>query len=128
MTATATNQRWSVRIRATVIKTVYCEGCTQEQACDKPYDFATNEVEDFTEDYDVQSCVPVPDRTVSVRIAVAVDAEGQWYAHSRSGETDEQKMKMAKSLLKSPNCYWLTATLPVPQPVEVQVEVTPAKE
>ena len=52
---------WIVRLKATVTKEVYCNDCTEEEARESPYDFAStyrNEVEIDCEGYEVISVEP----------------------------------------------------------------------
>ncbi len=48
-------KNWIVRIKCEVVKDVYCDNCTEEQARNNPFDHATNEVEVDQTDYDVKS-------------------------------------------------------------------------
>jgi hypothetical protein len=66
---------------------------------------------------------PMPD--VQVRIAVAVDVTGEWYAIGANIYSDKQAAFEARNGWGGPNkvVTWLTATLQVPEAVEVQANV-----
>lgn len=57
--AKSKKQNWIVRIKATVIKDVYVEGCTASEAEENPFNHATDEREVEQIDYEVQSVKPV---------------------------------------------------------------------
>lgn len=100
----------------------------------KPID--TNEIKDRLhrcdvrelEDYIYRLCdeidrlrgvqTPTQGKMVNVRIPVAVEKSGYWRAAPRPS-TDQLKEYMTDEYA----IYWLTATLPVPQEVEVVAEV-----
>jgi hypothetical protein len=67
---------------------------------------------------------------VQVRIAVAVDVTGEWYAIGADIYSDKQAAFEARNGWGGPNkvVTWLTATLPVPEAQTVRAEVTDAKE
>lgn len=44
---------WIVRVRATVIRQLYCENCTQYQAWHDPYEYTTDETELIQDDWEV---------------------------------------------------------------------------
>ena len=46
---------WRVRMEVKVMKEVYCENCTKEQATDSPWEYAINESELDQIDWDVIS-------------------------------------------------------------------------
>lgn len=49
---------WIVRMRATVTKEVVCDGCTEEEATNNPWDYASDEREVECVDYDVTDVRP----------------------------------------------------------------------
>ncbi len=51
---------WVVRIRATVLKDVYCTGCTEAEAREQPYEHVEDEEEVDQEDFEVLSVKPDP--------------------------------------------------------------------
>ncbi len=61
--------------------------------------------------------------SVKVRIAVAVDNDGDWYA---VGWLDAEEGGSAKGYAedelakKAAHYFWVTAELPIPEPVEVE--------
>jgi hypothetical protein len=64
-------------------------------------------------------------RTVQVRIAVAVDPEGNWHASGWSGENGtpvgREAMEIAASEVRSGGGhYWVEARLPIPETPSVQ--------
>lgn len=64
--------------------------------------------------------------TVKVRIAVAVDADGDWNACGGSGMDDGEAMDIAIDVVGNGEArYWLTAELPVPEPQEIEATVEP---
>jgi hypothetical protein len=67
---------------------------------------------------------------VQVRIAVAVDVTGEWYAIGADIYSDKQAAFEARNGWGGPNkvVTWLTAALPVPEAQTVRAEVTDAKE
>jgi len=46
---------FNVRVRCVVTKMVYCEGCTEEEARENPFDWASDENEIDQEDWEVLS-------------------------------------------------------------------------
>jgi hypothetical protein len=66
-------------------------------------------------------------KTVKVRIPVAVDPKGRWYAHGWRNYTDQgpinhdQLLEVTDFDTIGPNeaLYWITAELPIPQIEEV---------
>lgn len=67
-------------------------------------------------------------RTVKVRIAVAVDTDGDWRSAGQNGWDDDIAMSMSggSEYLISPAWYWVEAELPVPSGVAVQGSVEAA--
>lgn len=65
-------------------------------------------------------------KTVRVRIAVAVDIEGQWVAHAiwRHSDKENQENLFFDDLHDGECHYFVEATLPVPLPQTVEGEVT----
>ena len=63
--------------------------------------------------------------TVSVRIAVAVDANGDWNAVGFSGaRSDAEKMGLCVETLQDGEArYWLEAELAIPDAPTVQADV-----
>ena len=45
---------WSVTMRCVVTKVVTCEGCTEEESRNNPFEFATDEQETEQRDWDVE--------------------------------------------------------------------------
>ena len=66
--------------------------------------------------------------TVKVRIAVAVDAKGEWNACGYSGaHSDADKMDMCVETLADGEArYWLEAELAIPEIHAVQADVSAA--
>lgn len=66
--------------------------------------------------------------TVKVRIAVAVDAKGEWNACGYSGaRSDADKMDMCVETLADGEArYWLEAELAIPEIHAVQADVSAA--
>lgn len=71
-------------------------------------------------------------RTVRVRIAVAVDSEGNWYSvgwkRKRMLEVNPKYLRHCERLATDRvgtirNVYWLTADLPIPEPAEIEAQV-----
>lgn len=63
-------------------------------------------------------------RTVTIRIAAAIDHTGDWCAYGSNGATDEDVMITAtETLIPGENRYILTATLTVPEVAEVNATV-----
>lgn len=74
-------------------------------------------------------------KTVKVRIPVAIDPKGRYYAHQWSTDASGLGVETMGHLLELTDydtigpgevIHWLTAELPVPEPVEVQAEVETA--
>lgn len=66
--------------------------------------------------------------TVKVRIAVAVDSEGQWSAYGDDCETPEAAMRHAEArVIDDRRTFWLTAELPIPEAKEVAANVEGGK-
>jgi hypothetical protein len=71
-------------------------------------------------------------RTVKVKIAVAVDPQGRWYAHGSGGkdfqfpENHDELLETVDTDQCGPNekLYWITAELIVPQIETVAGETT----
>ncbi len=67
-----------------------------------------------------------PERTVRVRIAVAVDDDGDWQAFGGSGYADHKLSEYVKARVgQQHSMHWVEAELPVPQVRTVRGEVTP---
>lgn len=73
--------------------------------------------------------------TVKIRIAVAVDPKGRWYAHGQSTDSGAPFPSNHDELLETvdiaecgPNeaLFWVTAELPIPETAEVAGEALPA--
>lgn len=56
---TTPNRSWVVRVRATVTKDVYVEGCTENAAWEEPFEHASNETEVDQESFEVLSVQPL---------------------------------------------------------------------
>ncbi len=66
-------------------------------------------------------------KTATVRIAVAVDQDGDWAACGAIYITDEEMMGDATYHLNDGAArYWVTATLPIPEPQEISGTVEAA--
>ena len=64
-------------------------------------------------------------KTVTVRIAVAVDPSGDWNAYGGGGMKDKDAMEFATEVFADGETrFWLTAELPVPVAVDVAATVT----
>ena len=104
----------------------------------KPID--TNDIRERLRDYNVSDAelfalcdeidrlrgvqTPPQGKTVRVKVAVGVEPTGKWNAFGWSHGTDAEKMELAVEPLDPGEArFWLTATLPVPQEVEVVAEV-----
>ena len=71
---------------------------------------------------------PPQGKTVEVRVAVGVDAVGNWSASGWVGADDEDVRGIAtESVSDGFQVYWLTATLPVPAEIEVVARVNDDK-
>jgi len=59
-------------------------------------------------------------KTVKVRVAVVVSKDGEWQSYAFKGDDNEPY-----DFLMEPGeaIYWLTATLPVPEEMEIVAEV-----
>lgn len=66
-------------------------------------------------------------KTVKVKIAVAVDPDGDWNANGWSSADDDiMMMDLVVDTLKDGEArYWVEAELPVPETQSVQGQVTP---
>ncbi len=59
-------------------------------------------------------------KTVTVRIAVAIDPHGGWNAVGASTIDDGAAMDLAIDGVKAGEArYWVTAALPIPEPQEI---------
>ena len=68
-------------------------------------------------------------RTVRVRIAVAVDADGDWNSCGGAGVSDFECIEAASECIATPsNLCWVEADLPIPEAMTVQGVVTPGGE
>lgn len=66
---------------------------------------------------------------VKVRIAVAVDAGGDWNSAGWASGSDDDKMGIAcETVANGEARYWLEAELDVPNAVVVEATVTPNAE
>ena len=66
-------------------------------------------------------------KTVTVRIAVAVDTRGVWNAVGASTIDDGVAMDLAAEAVADGEArYWVTATLPIPEPQEIDGTVEAA--
>jgi hypothetical protein len=55
-------------------------------------------------------------RTVRVRVAVAVDTQGEWNAAGWSSGTEDERMEIACDNVQPGEArYWLEANLPLPE-------------
>lgn len=64
------------------------------------------------------------ERTVKVRIAVAVDPSGDWNACGCKGMEDGEMMALACDTVGGGEArYFLTAELPIPSPSEIPARV-----
>ena len=65
-------------------------------------------------------------KTVKVRIAVAVDEHGRWQAYGGTSLPDRDVMSLAVNGTTAHIAWrecWVTAELPIPEPLEVAGEV-----
>lgn len=61
---------------------------------------------------------------VKVRIAIAVDASGDWNSCGCKGMDDDDAMGIASDTVASGEArYWLTAEVDVPEPVTIDAAV-----
>jgi len=51
-------KNWIVRMECVVIKDVYADNCTEEQARNEPFEHATDEIEVDMRDWEVKSVSP----------------------------------------------------------------------
>jgi len=62
-------------------------------------------------------------KTIKIRIAVAIDAEGNWSAAGWNGGRDAEKMEAAvdggSDLSGTHQQYFLTIDVPLPKPIEL---------
>ena len=64
-------------------------------------------------------------KTVKVRIAVAVDPDGDWHACGWSGSSDETMMRTAvDTIAEGERRYWIEAELEVPDAAAATVQAT----
>jgi hypothetical protein len=64
-----------------------------------------------------------------VRIAVAINSEGEWLACGADSATDEKASQRALRGIDRPAVlHWITATLPVPEAQTVRAEVQRSEE
>lgn len=67
-------------------------------------------------------------RTVKVRVAVAVDSDGDWMAVGYRDASEAHSADDARGEVgDGASIYWLTAELPIPEAVEVQADVGEAE-
>lgn len=70
-------------------------------------------------------------KTVKVRIAVAVNADGNWNSSGWKKAKDSDAMDLAQEGLQEiSSCekvYWVEADIPIPEPEIVQGKVTQAQ-
>lgn len=69
-------------------------------------------------------------KTVKVRVAVAVDAEGMWAAVAKAGYSGSSAMREANEMLDECRAvanYYITAELPIPEPQEIAAKVEEVK-
>jgi len=64
-------------------------------------------------------------KKVKVKIALAVDSEGNWGAAGASGMTKSEALEYATDGCEGGyyKVYWLTAEVEAPQPVEVEIDL-----
>ncbi len=73
--------------------------------------------------------MPAVIQGVLVRVAVAVDADGQWQAVGNKRQREDNRIACAVSGLATPHTvYWLTAVLPVPTLETVRAQVVATEE
>jgi hypothetical protein len=64
---------------------------------------------------------------VKVRVAVAVDPQGDWASSGFSGQDEAEAHSYCTDHIQpGESRYWLEAEVDIPEPVTVQAEVTPA--
>lgn len=62
--------------------------------------------------------------TVRVRIAVAVDVQGDWNSCGWKGGDDKEAMKICCETLEAGEArYWLEADLPIPEHATIHADV-----
>lgn len=61
-------------------------------------------------------------KTVKIRVAVAVDPQGDWHAVGWKDAHDPMSSAV-ETIAPGEARYWLTAELPIPEAVEVQAEI-----
>lgn len=64
-----------------------------------------------------------------VRIALAINSDGEWNCCGWSKADDSEKIDLAIEGIGPANgdqLYWLEAEIEIPQPETIQAEVTPA--
>lgn len=70
-------------------------------------------------------------RTVKVRIAVAIDPKGRWYAHGTDSfpKNHDELLEVVDIDQCGPNeaLFWITAELPVPEVQEVAGKIAAAE-
>lgn len=66
-------------------------------------------------------------RTVRVRIAVAIEDDGRWWAHGYAGDSDRE---LIEGVSDGPNCavYFIEATIPIPEPLVIEADKVEAAE
>lgn len=63
-------------------------------------------------------------KTIKVRVAVVVNQDGDWKAHSLSGQTDYFNRKLLGDLMAVGfELVWIEAEVPLPEPTVIQGEV-----
>ena len=60
------------------------------------------------------------ERTVSVRVAVAVSRLGEWSAYGFFDSDDGESAELARDMIDDSitNVHWVTATVPLPEVIE----------
>lgn len=66
-------------------------------------------------------------KTVTVRIAVAIDPHGGWNAVGTNAIDDDDAMSLAMMDLPVCTAYWVTVTVPVPEAQEIAGKVEAAE-
>jgi hypothetical protein len=70
-------------------------------------------------------------KTITVRIPVAVDPKGRWYAYGTNSfpQNHDEMLECVDMDQCGPNeaLFWITAELPIPEVQEVTGEVTAAE-
>ena len=66
-----------------------------------------------------------------IRVAVAINEEGQWLACGYPDDDDQAIDEVVSGVMEEGGqqlaTYWLTATVPIPETDEVEAEVETAK-